>query len=160
MFQDKDEKERRKLNRKLLKRSIKSEMKNRKAGRYETQYMSIGICLGISCGLMFGNLIFPDNMTIGMCLGLPIGMSLGMTIGQNKDRQLFENKMEISRIEHLAGCSEIFIYAIDKNGVEKEFRVSEKMMKSERFAIGDWVAEEKDGVLVSLESKPNEKQSN
>lgn len=48
--------------------------------------------------------------------------------------------MEISKIERLAGFSEVFVYAIDKDGNEKEFRVSEKTMKSEKFKAGDKVA--------------------
>ncbi len=34
---------------------------------------------------------------------------------------------------------------------EKEFRVSEKAMKTEKFKAGDKVAEEREGVLISLE---------
>lgn len=47
--------------------------------------------------------------------------------------------------------SEVFIYAIDKEGNEKEFRVSEKTMKTEKFKTGEKVAEEREGVLISLE---------
>ncbi|MBQ8802294.1 MAG: hypothetical protein IJZ53_01475 [Tyzzerella sp.] len=128
-------------------------MKEQKFQRFANEYMGIGMCFGLAIGLAFGKVIFPDSMTLGMCFGLPIGMSLGLSIGQAKDRRLEQNAMEISRIEHLAGFTEVFIYAIDKNGVEKEFRVSDKVMKSEKFATGDKVAEEREGVLVSLESK-------
>lgn len=92
------------------------------------------------------------------CFGLPIGMSLGLTIGQEKDRRLWESRMEISKIEHLAGFSEVFICAIDKDGNEKEFRVSEKLMKSEKFKAGDKVAEEREGVLISLETSKGREQ--
>lgn len=81
-----------------------------------------------------------------------IGMCLGLAFGQEKDRKLWESRMEISKIEHLAGFSEVFIYAIDKDGKEKEFRVSEKTMKAEKFKAGDKVAEEREGVLISLET--------
>jgi len=79
-------------------------------------------------------------------------MSLGLAIGQDKDRKLWESRMEISKIERLAGFSEVFIYVIDKDGNEKEFRVSEKLMKAEKFKAGDKVAEEREGVLISLET--------
>lgn len=153
MSKDKDEKERQKLNKKLLKRTFESEMKEKKLQKYATQYMSIGMCFGVSLGILYGRLLYPDNMALGMCFGLPIGMSLGLAIGQAKDKRLAENMMEISRIENLSEFADVFIYATDKNGVEKEYRVSEKMMKSEKFAVGDKVAEEREGVLVSLESK-------
>lgn len=152
MSDKKEEKERKKLNRKLLKRTFESEMKE-KIQKYETQYMSIGMCFGVAIGLALGSVVFPDNMTLGMCFGLPIGMSIGLAIGQEKDRRLAENMMEISRIEKLAGYTDVFVYAVDKNGTEKEYRVTEKVMKAEKFAVGDRVAEEKEGVLVSLESK-------
>lgn len=159
-MRNKDEKERRKLNRKLIKRTFESEMKEPKFQRFANEYMGIGMCFGPAIGLALGNVIFPDSTVLGMCYGLPIGMSLGLAIGQAKDRRLLENAMEISRIEHLAGVTEVFIYAIDKNGVEKEFRVSEKVMKAEKFATGDKVAEEREGVLISLESKQGEGSSN
>lgn len=47
----------------------------------------------------------------------------------------------------------VFVYVIDKNGNEKKIRVSEKIMKSEKFKVGDKVAEERDGVLISLETR-------
>lgn len=93
-----------------------------------------------------------------MCFGISIGMSLGLAIGQDKDRKLWESRMEISKIERLAGISEVFIYAIDKDGNEKEFRVSEKLMKSEKFKAGDKVAEEREGVLISLETSKGKEQ--
>lgn len=151
MRKNKDEKERRKLNRKLLKQTFISEMKEPKFQRFANEYMGIGMCFGPAIGLAFGNVLFPDNMALGMCWGLPIGMSLGFAFGQEKDRKLWESRMEISKIERLAGFSEVFIYAIDKDGNEKEFRVSEKTMKAENFKAGDKVAEEREGALISLE---------
>lgn len=153
MRKNKDEKERRKLNRKLLKQTFTSEMKEPKFQRFANEYMGIGMCFGLAIGLAFGKVLFPDSMTLGMCWGLPIGMSLGLAIGQDKDRKLWESRMEISKIERLAGFSEVFIYVIDKDGNEKEFRVSEKTMKAEKFKVGDKVAEEREGVIVSLEIK-------
>ena len=47
---------------------------------------------------------------------------------------------------------------IDKDGNEKEFRVSEKLMKSEKFKAGDKVAEEREGVLISLETSKGREQ--
>ena len=152
MRKNKDEKERRKLNRKLLKQTFISEMKEPKFQRFANEYMGIGMCFGLAIGLAFGNVLFPDNMALGMCWGLPIGMSLGLAFGQERDRKLWENRMGISKIERLASYSEVFIYAIDKDGNEKEFRASEKQMKSEKFKAGDKVAEEREGVLISLET--------
>ena len=158
MRKNKDEKERRKLNRKLLKQTFTSEMKEPKFQRFANEYMGIGRCFGLAIGLAFGNVLFPDNMALGMCWGLPIGMSLGLAFGQEKDRKLWENRMEVSKIERLAGFSEVFVYAIDKDGNEKEFRVSEKRMKAEKFKAGDKVAEEREGVLVSLETSKGKEQ--
>ena len=152
-MRSKEEKERRKLNRKLMKRTFISEIKEPKFQKFANEYMGIGMCLGVSLGLIYGNLIFSDSAGVGMCFGISIGMSLGLAIGQAKDKRLLENAMEINRIEHLAGYAEIFIYAVDKSGVEKEYRVSEKKMKAEKFKTGDKVAEEREGVLISLESK-------
>lgn len=158
MRKNKDEKERRKLNRKLLKQTFTSEMKEPKFQRFANEYMGIGMCFGLAIGLAFGKVLFPDSMTLGMCWGLPIGMSLGLAFGQEKDRKLWESRMEISKIERLAGFSEVFIYAIDKDGNEKEFRVSEKTMKAENFKAGDKVAEEREGVLISLETSKGKEQ--
>ena len=158
MRKNKDEKERRKLNRKLLKQTFISEMKEPKFQRFANEYMGIGMCFGLAIGLAFGNVLFPDNMALGMCWGLPIGMSLGLAFGQERDRKLWENRMEISKIERLAGYSEVFIYAIDKDGNEKEFCVSEKTMRAENFKAGDKVAEEREGVLISLEKSKGKEQ--
>ena len=61
--------------------------------------------------------------------------------------------MIIARIENLTGSSDVMIYTMDKNGEEKEYQVSRKKIKEEKFAVNDRVAEEMDGSLVSLESK-------
>ena len=42
-------------------------------------------------------------MALGMCYGLPLGMSLGLAFGQEKDRKLWESRMEISKIERFVG---------------------------------------------------------
>ena len=152
MRKNKDEKERRKLNRKLLKQTFVSEMKEPKFQRFANEYMGIGMCIGLSLGVAFGNLFSSGNVGTRMCIGMAIGLCLGEALGQAKDKKLLENAMEISKIEHLAGFSEVFVYAIDKDGNEKEFRVSEKRMKSEKFKAGDKVAEEREGVLISLET--------
>lgn len=129
-------------------------MKNeKKVEKYTALYMSIGMCFGVSGGLIYGNILFPDNSSLGMCLGIPIGMCIGMAIGASKDKRLSENMMEVVRIEANTESSEILVYAKGKNGIEKEYRVSEKKRKEEKFSVGDRVAEEKDGSLVSLESK-------
>lgn len=123
-----------------------------KVQKYMSLYMSLGMCFGVSGGLIYGNILFPDNMSLGMSMGMPIGMCIGMLIGAAKDKKLSENMMEVSRIEAIPESSDMLVYAIDKNGMEKEYRVSEKKMKEEKFAVGNRVAEEKEGSLVSLES--------
>jgi len=45
------------------------------------------------------------------------------------------------------------VYAVDKNGVEREYRIAERRIISEKFSVGDRVAEENAGYLVTLESK-------
>lgn len=129
-------------------------MKNKekkKVKKYSELYSSIGMCLGLSFGSAFGMILFPDNMSIGMCLGMPIGMCIGMVLGAEKDKQLSENRMIIDRIERIPGEG-ILVYVTDKNGKEKEYCVSEKKMKNEKFAVGNRVAEDIKGSLESLES--------
>ena len=121
--------------------------------KYMMLYMGLGMCFGVSIGLVFGKILYPDNMSMGICFGLPIGMYIGMTIGTAKDKRLTENIMKICRIEAISGSSDTMIYSLDKNGTEKEYRVTEKKMKAEKFVVNDRVAEETDGSLVSLESK-------
>ena len=119
--------------------------------KYTSLYMSIGMCFGVSGGLIYGTLLFPDNMSLGMCMGIPIGMCIGMAIGAARDKRLAENMMEISRIEAVPDSTDVFLYAIDKNETEKEYRVTAEKMKEEKFSVGDRVAEETKGPLVSLE---------
>lgn len=121
--------------------------------KYGTLYMSIGMCFGVSGGLILGMIFFPNNMTIGMSFGLPIGMCIGMAIGQAKDKRLSENMMIIRKIENISDSSDILIYVIDKNEIEKQYIVTVKKIKEEKFTEGDRVSEEIDGSLVSLESK-------
>lgn len=121
--------------------------------KYMMLYMSIGMCMGVSGGLVFGMFIYPDNMFVGMLYGIPVGMCFGMAIGAAKDKRLSDKMMIIARIENLTGSSDVMIYAMDKNGEEKEYRVSRQKTKEEKFAVNDRVAEEMDGSLVSLESK-------
>ncbi len=124
-----------------------------KVQKYMTMYMSLGMCFGVSGGLIMGLLFFPDNMAMGLCYGLPIGMCLGMAIGSAKDKRLSENMMEVCRIEDIKDSTSKLIYAMDKSGIEKEYKVTERQMKDEKFSVGDRVAEETDGTLVSLESR-------
>lgn len=120
--------------------------------KYMTLYMSLGMCFGVSGGLIFGRFLNSDYMARGMCYGIPIGMCIGMIIGSAKDKRLSKNIMTISRIETTNAPSNIKIYVIDKHGAEKEYIVTDKKMKAEKFSISDRVAEETDGSLVSLES--------
>lgn len=121
--------------------------------KYTTMYMSLGMCFGVSIGLVFGRIIYTDNMSMGLCFGIPLGMCIGMAVGSAKDKRLSENMMKVSRIETIKDSSDIVIYAIDKNGAEKEYRVTEMKMKEEKFSVDDRIAEETDGFPVSLESK-------
>ncbi|SHJ58062.1 hypothetical protein SAMN02745248_00462 [Hathewaya proteolytica DSM 3090] len=125
----------------------------KKIQKYMTLYMSLGMCFGVSGGLVYGMILFPDNMILGMSFGLPIGMCVGIAIGSAKDKRLSENMMEIVRIVAVDESFDMFIYAIDKNGEEKEYRITKEKMDEEKFSVGDRVAEETDGYLLSLESK-------
>lgn len=125
----------------------------KKIQKYMTLYMSVGMCFGVSCGLVYGMILFPDNMALGICFGIPIGMLLGMAFGAAKDKRLSQNLMEVIRIEDVTDSSDKLIYVRDKNGAEKEYRVTEKKMKEEKFSVEDRAAEETDGSLVSLEMK-------
>ncbi len=84
-------------------------------------------------------------------LYMSTGMCFGIAAGAAKDKKLSENMMEVGRIETVQESSDLLIYVTNKSGEEKEYRVSEKKMKKEKFSIGDRVAEETDGSLVSLE---------
>ena len=130
-------------------------MKNEKntVQRYTTQYMSIGMCFGVSVGFLFGNIFLDGNMSLGMCYGLPMGMCVGMFIGKAKDKRLSENIMIIRKMETVKDSPDIVIYVSDKNEIEKQYIVTDKKVKEEKFAEGDQVAEETDGSLVSLENK-------
>lgn len=127
--------------------------KKKKIEKYTALYMSLGMCFGVSGGLIYGNILFPDNMSMGMSIGIPIGMCIGLAIGAAKDKRLAEKMMEIIRIESVETTRNRIIFVKDHSGAEKQYEVSEKKMKEEKFAIGDRVAEETEGVLVSLESK-------
>ena len=130
---------------------MKNESGKNTIQKYQNLYMSLGMCFGLSGGLIFG--ISFDNMALGMCLGTSIGMCIGIVIGQAKDKRLSENIMIIRKVETANNLSDIIIYVICKNEIEKQYIVTEKKMKEEKFAEGDRVAEEIDGSLVSLESK-------
>ena len=80
-------------------------------------------------------------------MGIPIGKCIGLAIGAAKDKRLSEKMMEVVRIE------EPIIFVKDGSGEEKQYEVSPSKMKEQKFEIGDRVAEETDGSLVSLESK-------
>ena len=124
----------------------------KKIQKFATLYMSCGMMLGISTGMLYGMLLF-DNMAIGMCLGMSMGMCLGLAIGSAKDKGLSENMMHITRIQEDIESDGKIIYAVDKDGNEKLYKVSERIAKNTKFAVGDRVAEETNKTLVSLENK-------
>ena len=125
---------------------------DKKIQKFTTLYMSCGMMLGMSTGMLYGMLLF-DNMALGMCLGMSMGTSLGLAIGSAKDKRFSENMMHITRIQEDTELEGKIIYAIDKDGNEKSYKVSERIAKNAKFAVGDRVAEETNKTLVSLESK-------
>ena len=124
----------------------------KKVTKYMTLYMSLGMCVGMLLGVNFGVLLF-DNMALGLPIGISTGMGVGIALGAAKDKRLSENMMEISRIVDVPDSTDKFVYTVGKNGEEKEYRMNEKRILSEKFSVGDRVAEEKEGYLVTLESK-------
>ena len=120
--------------------------------KYLTLYMPLGMCMGIMVGMSIGQLVF-QNMALGLSIGISVGMGIGAVLGAAKDKRLSERMMEIVRIEDLSDSTDKLVYAVDKIGVEKEYRVAERRIVSEKFTVGDRVAEENAGCLVTLESK-------
>ena len=55
--------------------------------------------------------------------------------------------MIIRKIETINDSSDIVIYVSDKNEIEKQYIVTDKKVKEEKFEEGDRVAEETDGSL-------------
>ena len=128
-------------------------MEKNKVQKYTSLYMSLGMCFGVSLGMLYGEFLSPRNLSLGMCMGISIGMCIGLGIGAAKDKRLSEHMMKITRIEDVPESTDKIIYAVDKNGEEAEYRVPEKRMQEEKFSVGNRVAEETDGSLVSLESE-------
>lgn len=112
-------------------------MKKKSVTKYMTLYMSFGMCFGASFGFILGMFLYPDNMSLGMCFGMCFGMCGGMAIGAAKDKRLSEKMMTITRIESLPDSSDIIIYAIDKTGTEKKYKISKRNFKDEKFAVED-----------------------
>ncbi len=127
------------------------EKKKNKIQKYTSLYMSVGLSCGVALGVVYGLLLFSDNLALGVSMGLVIGMSVGMAIGSEKDKRLEKNMMKIIRVEYDNPSTDVIIYVVDKNEVEKEYKISEKTMKREKFSVGSCVAEDKKNVLVSLE---------
>ena len=125
---------------------------NKKVSKYLTLYMPLGMCLGMSVGMSLGQLVF-HNLALGMSIGISVGMGIGAALGAAKDKRLSEHMMEIFRIEEVPDSTDKLVYTVDKSGAEKEYRIAERRIISEKFAVGDKVAEEKEGYLVTLESK-------
>ena len=125
---------------------------DKKIQKFTSLYMSLGMMLGISIGMLYGMLLF-DNMAIGMCLGMSMGTSFGLAIGSAKDKRLSENMMHITRIQEDIESGVKIIYTVDKDGNEKSYKVSARIAKNVKFAVGDRVAEETNKSLVSLETK-------
>ena len=125
---------------------------DKKIQKFTGLYMSLGMLLGMSTGMLYGMLLF-DNMALGMCLGMSMGTSFGLAIGSAKDKRLSENMMHITRIQEDIEADSKIIYVVDKDGNEKSYKVSARIAKNAKFAVGDRVAEETNKTLVSLESK-------
>ena len=120
--------------------------------KFATTYMSLGMSCGLSMGMLYGMLLF-DNMALGMCLGMSVGMCIGTAIGSAKDKRLAENMMHVTRIKDDKESDGKIIYTVDKDGNEKSYKVSARIAKNAKFAVGDRVAEETNKSLVSLETK-------
>lgn len=127
-------------------------MEEKSISKYMTLYMTIGMSCGMLLGVSFGRFVF-DNMALGMTIGMSVGMCFGIALGAAKDKKLSERMMEIVRIEDVPDSTDKLVYTVDKSGAEKEYRIAERRIISEKFAVGDRVAEEKEGYLVTLESK-------
>lgn len=127
--------------------------KRNKIQKYATVYSGMGMCFAMALVFVFGPILFSDDMLLGISLALPIGTGIGMAFGEDKDKRLEKHMMKISRIRFVQGSSYKLIYALDKHGAEKVYKVNEKRMKQEKFSVGDRVAEGKEGILVSLERK-------
>ena len=125
---------------------------NKKVTKYLTLYMPLGMCLGMSVGMSLGQLVL-HNLALGLSIGISLGVGIGAALGAAKDKQMSERMTEIVRIEDVPDSTDKMVYTVDKNGAEKEYRITEKRILSEKFAVGDRVAEEKDGHLMTLESK-------
>ena len=125
---------------------------DKKIQKFTNLYMSLGMSCGVSIGMLYGMLLF-DNMALGMCLGMSMGTCFGLAIGNAKDKRLSENMMHITRIQDDTESDGKIIYVIDKDGKEKSYKVSAKIAKNSKFAVGDRVAEETNKTLVSLENK-------
>ena len=125
---------------------------DKKIQKFTGLYMSLGMMLGMSTGMLYGMLLF-DNMALGMCLGMSMGTCFGLAIGSAKDKRLSENLMHITRIQEDIEADSKIIYTVDKDGNEKSYKVSARIAKNAKFAIGDRVAEETNKTLVSLENK-------
>lgn len=127
--------------------------KKKKIQKYTSLYMSLGICFGVSGGLFYGNILFPDNMSLGLPIGIAIGICLGLAMGAAKDKRLAEKMMEVVGIEAVQALPKFIVFAKDSGGTTKQYEISDKQMKQEKFEMGDRVAEETNGSLLSLESK-------
>jgi len=125
---------------------------DKKIQKFTNLYMSLGMMLGMSTGMLYGMLLF-DSMALGMTTGMSMGMCLGLAIGSAKDKRLSENMMHITRIEGDETSADKIIYAVDKDGNEKSYKVSERIAQNAKFAVADRVAEETNKTLVSLENK-------
>ena len=125
---------------------------NKKVTKYLTLYMPLGMCLGMSVGMSLGQLVL-HNLALGLSIGISLGVGIGAALGAAKDKQMSERMTEIVRIEDVPDSTDKMVYTVDKNGAEREYRVAERRIISEKFTVGDRVAEENAGYLVTLESK-------
>ncbi len=123
----------------------------KKIRKYTNLYSEYGIAIGICYGLIFGFIFFSENSLLGLSLGLSIGYSLGLSLGSLKDKRLAEKMMEIMSIEEIEATENVVLLLKDKNGIEQQYEITKKKMKKEKFKVGDRIAEEKKGVIVSLE---------
>lgn len=111
--------------------------------------MSLGMCVGVAMGTSLGSLF--DNMGIGISLGLCFGMAIGCVLGALKDKevnkQVEEKGYTVKEIVQKEDSAEYFITIVDKLGAESVVNIPKGQMEAEKFAIGDVVFLDEDGLI-------------
>ena len=124
---------------------MKKTNKNRNLG------MALGMCMGSALGSSLGNVLFDGNLAMGTAIGISIGLSLGLALGSLKDKeieaQVKEKGYMIKTIEKNEGGKEYTVTITDKCGEDVVIIVSEGIMETEQFSVGDFVFLDEDGEI-------------